>query len=130
MHSMTVSDQLYPKVVAFKEVIEAVLGEHLAFGTYIELVLEEGIEAILEDLLTLSDHQALVRSFYELSSRHPVQVFEHVAERIRAGELPAGGHRTRGRKLASALTAREILERGQPAGLNERPAHEEDAPGP
>lgn len=94
MHSVTVSDQLYQKVAAFKEVIEAVLGEHLAFGIYIEMVLEEGIEAFLENLLALSDHPSLVRSFYELSSHQQVQVFEHVAERIRAGERPAGGRST------------------------------------
>ena len=103
MTSITVSDTLYPKVVAFKDVIEAVLGEHMAFDTYIELVLEEGIEAVLKDVLGFSNHQALVSLFYELSTRYPAQVFAHLAEQITAGELPAGGHRTNDRKLASLV---------------------------
>lgn len=105
MNSITISDQLHSKVVAFKEVMEAVLGERMAFDTYIELVLDDGIEAIFENLLPLFDHRSLIRSFNELSSREPVLVFEHVAERIRAGELLAGGNPTHGRKLSSVLTS-------------------------
>ena len=103
MTSITVSDALYPKVVAFKEVIEAVLGEHIAFDAYVELVLEEGIEAVLRDVLGLSDHQALVTLFYEMSTRYPAHVFSHLAEQITVGELPAGGHRTNDRKLGSLI---------------------------
>ena len=132
MNSVVISDRLYPKLLAFKEVIEAVMNERLAFGIYTELVLEEGMEAILEDLLDLSDHQALVRSFYDLSSHHPIQVFEHVAERIRSGDLPAGGRRTRGGTLGSAFKAGEVLDRlkrGEDTGLDERPETEGGAPG-
>ena len=130
MNSVAISDRLYPKLLAFKEVIEAVLSEHLAFGAYTELVLEEGMEAILEDLLDLSDHQALVRSFYDLSTRHPMQVFEHVAQRIRSGDLPARGRRTRGDTLGAAFKAGESLERlrrSEHTGLDERPEHGEDS---
>lgn len=106
MASITVADELYPKLVAFKEVIEAVVGEHMEFDTYIELVLEEGIEAVLKDVLGLSNHQALVSSFSELSTRYPTQVFAHLAEQITAGELPAGGQRTNDRRLGSLSTAK------------------------
>jgi len=51
MRQVTVSEEIYTQLVAFKQVIEAVIEDQLSFGNCLDLVLAQGLDAMLLRLL-------------------------------------------------------------------------------
>lgn len=80
-----ISPELYERIKAFKEVIEAVTDGKLELNNCIELILERGINAMVEDLLAGVEPAILLQSIQQLGSKYPAEVYSYIAENIRRG---------------------------------------------
>lgn len=85
MPSVTVSDDLYERVNEFKQVVEVILEETIDLDTCMTIILSQGINSMLADLLGPVDQETLVRSFQQLGEENPVQVYKFVAETLMVG---------------------------------------------
>jgi hypothetical protein len=86
MVQVTVADDTYERVLAFKSVVEAVLDEQLELGVYVELLLLQAIDTMLTDLLP-AEPSALLASLQQLAARYPAEVYGFVAEALKAGAV-------------------------------------------
>ncbi len=85
MPEINISEKLYARVEAFQEVVEAVLEEKISFDDCVELILGQGINSMLADLLGSVDPATLLSSFQQLGSQYPTQVYGYVSETLRGG---------------------------------------------
>lgn len=90
MQSLTISDEVYTRLVEFKRVFDTVMDEEISFDEYVETVLLISIDHMLADLMAPLEHSTLVRSFQQLGSEHPEQVYGYVAETLRRGAYARG----------------------------------------
>ncbi len=84
---MIISEETYTRVVEFKQVIEAVIEQEISFGSCMELILGQGIDSMLADLLASLDSDVLLQSFQQLGSQYPAQVYRYVAETLSQGTV-------------------------------------------
>lgn len=91
MPQITFDDELYAKVLAFKPAVEAVLEKETGLDDCAALILGQGIDSMLADILGSVDQPTLLRSFQQLAARHPEAVYGFVTETLRGGA--AGQHR-------------------------------------
>lgn len=75
MPYITVSEGIHAAVTEFKQVVEAVIGEEIRLDYCVELILNEGTNSMLKDLLGSSDAPTLLASLQQLGSKHPTQSF-------------------------------------------------------
>lgn len=85
MPEIKVSKEMYERVVEFKQVVEAVLEEEISFDDCAALILKQGIDSMLADLIGPVDPTTLLNSFQQLGSKYPAQVYAYVAETLRRG---------------------------------------------
>jgi len=85
MPEITISEWMYARVVEFKHVVEAVIEEEISSDNCVELILGQGIDSILADLIGPLDPTTLLKSFQQLGSQYPTQVYQYVAETLRKG---------------------------------------------
>jgi len=85
MSKITISKETYARVMEFKNVIEVVIGEEINFDSCVELILSQGIDSMLADLLSPLDQTILLKSFQQLGSQYPTQVYRYVAETLKEG---------------------------------------------
>ncbi len=85
MPEITVSGNICSRVAEFKQVVEAVIEEEISFDDCVELILGQGIDSMLADLLGSADPPTLLKSFQQLGSQYPAQVYRYVAEMLRLG---------------------------------------------
>ena len=85
MIQVTISDDTYARVVAFKPVIEALLEESIESSDYVEFLLNLAPDFILADLLSNMDAQTLLQSLQQLGQKHPVQIYTYIAETMQQG---------------------------------------------
>ena len=85
MPKVTISEDMYNRIIAFKQVVEAVLEEPTDLNTCLELLLNRALECMLADILDGVDRDALLKSFQQLASRHPTAVYQYVAEIWKSG---------------------------------------------
>lgn len=85
MSKITISKEIYDQVMEFKNVVEAVIGEEIISNSCVELILSQGINSMLADLLSPLDQTILLKSFQQLGSQYPTQVYRYVAETLREG---------------------------------------------
>jgi len=90
MHKVTISDKSHARLVEFKRVFDTVMDEEMSFDEYVETVLLISIDHMLADLMAPLEHSTLVRSFQQLGSEHPEQVYGYVAETLRRGAYARG----------------------------------------
>lgn len=83
---LTLSDETYRRLIAFKQVVEAILDEPIELHDYGELVVDRGLNAMLEDLLEPQDKETLVKSWQQLAERYPDQVHEFMVDVLERGE--------------------------------------------
>lgn len=88
MPEITVSKEIYERVAEFKQVVEAVLEEEMSFDDCAALILKQGIDSMLTDLLGSVDATTLLGSLQQLGSKYPTQVYGYVAETLRRGATP------------------------------------------
>ena len=85
MREITVSKEIYERVVEFKQVVEAVLEEGISFDDCAALILGQGIDSMLTNLLGSVDATTLLNSLQQLGSKYPAQVYRYVADTLRRG---------------------------------------------
>ncbi len=85
MPHITVSESTHTAVTEFKQVVETVIGEEIAVDDCVALILSEGINSMLKDLLGSSDPATLLASLQQLGSKHPAQVYGFIAETLKTG---------------------------------------------
>ena len=85
MPEMVISDEMYTRLNESKQVFEAVIEEEIDFDTYVEVVLMQGLDSMLADILSPLDSTTLLKSFQQLASEHPAEVYQYVAETMKQG---------------------------------------------
>lgn len=85
MPEITVSQDVYNQLLAFKQVIEAVIEDKLDVNTCAELVLDQGLNAMLAELIGPLDTSTLITSFQQLAAKSPAEVYSFVTETIKRG---------------------------------------------
>ena len=86
MPKITISKEMHARVVEFKHVVEAVMKEEFSNDGCAELILNQGIDSMLTDLLGPQDQTILIKSFQQLGDQYPIQVYRYVAEILKRGE--------------------------------------------
>jgi hypothetical protein len=86
MPQVTLKDDIYSRVVEFKNVIEAVISQNLDFNECLSMILAQGIDSMLADIVGSADQATMLASFQQLGAEHPAQVYKFVAEALRRGE--------------------------------------------
>lgn len=86
MPQVHIPDNLHEKLSEFKQFIEAVLEEPIDLKTSIEIVLNQGIDCMLRDVIEPVDPETLVKSFLQLGAVHPKEVFKFVTETLLRGK--------------------------------------------
>lgn len=87
MPEITISEAMRGRLVAFKDVIEAVIEEEVSLDDCAEIVLEQGINSMMADLLEPIDPVILLKSFQQLGSQYPAQVYRYIAETMKEGDI-------------------------------------------
>ena len=85
MPKVTISEDMYERITAFKQVVEAVLEEPTNLNTCVELLLNRALECMLADILDGADRETLLKSFQQLAAQHPTAVYQYIAEIWRGG---------------------------------------------
>jgi hypothetical protein len=111
MPQITISDSIYQGVLEFKQVVEAVIEEALDIDTCTEVILGQGLDSMLADLIGPLDHPTLLSSFQQMASRNPAEVYSYVVETLESGAVAQQKEALR-RKLGFAM----------PSGMEEREA--------
>lgn len=109
MSEIAISEKMYARVAEFKQVVEAVIEEKINFDDCVELILGQGIDSMLADLLGSVDQTTLLTSFQQLGSEYPGQVYQYVAETLRRGAAVQERESMR-RQLGFPLPTREDSE--------------------
>ena len=86
MPQVTLKDDSYNRAVEFKHVIEAVISQELDFNECLSLILAQGIDSMLADILGSANQAMMLASFQQLGAKHPAEVYKYVAETLRRGE--------------------------------------------
>jgi hypothetical protein len=85
MPKISVSKGIYDRVVEFKQVVESVLEEEISIEDCTALILGQGIDCMLGDIVGFADATTLLASFQQLGSQAPAEVYRYVAETLRKG---------------------------------------------
>ena len=80
MHKVNISDGIYNKISGFKQIVECVIEEEIDMESYIQFVLDKGVDFLLNDLIGSLEQNILLDSFKILGSRYPNQVYSFIAE--------------------------------------------------
>ena len=99
MPEITISQESYLKVVEFKQVVEAIIEEEINIEDYMQLILDQGMDSMLADLLGPQEHSTLLQSFQQLASRYPTQIYSYVVEMLKRGAASQGREETKRRIL-------------------------------
>lgn len=87
MPKIDITDEMHRRVEHFRPVIEAVIDEEFDFNSCVELILAQGLDAMLGDLLGSLDAVTLLKSFQQLASKHPAEVYQYVVEVLERGAI-------------------------------------------
>ncbi|GAH77775.1 unnamed protein product [marine sediment metagenome] len=98
---------MYTQVTEFKHVVKAVIEEEVSSNDCVELILGQGINSMLADLLGPLDQIILLKSFQQLGSQYPTQVYRYVAETLKTG---AAAQEKMKQKLGFLRTVKEDIE--------------------
>jgi hypothetical protein len=92
MSAQTVSRQvdlpedLHARVAGFRPVVEELIGEELTVEDCLALVVARGLDVLLEDIIGSADAATQVAAIQLLAARHPVEVYEFIAQVLQVGE--------------------------------------------
>ncbi|HTC94363.1 MAG TPA: hypothetical protein VK699_13060 [Terriglobales bacterium] len=85
MPEVRVSKEVHVRIKEFKQIVEAVIGEEIGLDTCAELILGQGMDAMLAEIIGSVDKTTLLKSFQQLSSQFPSEIYGYVAETLRTG---------------------------------------------
>lgn len=97
MPDISVSENTYVRLSEFKQVVEAVIEDELDFSTCSEIVLVQGLDAMLADLIGPLDKATILASFQQLASKTPADVYAYVADMIKQGAVAQQQEEMKGR---------------------------------
>ncbi len=86
MAQISISDELYAQVSAFKQVVEALMEVSLDVDACVETLLRLAPDYVLTELLGNAEVPVLVNAIRELGHSHPDQVYKYIAETIDRGQ--------------------------------------------
>lgn len=86
MPEISISDKMYGSAMEFKRVFETVIDGEIEQDTYFEVLLGQGVDAMIEALLGPLGHDTLLRSIQQLGAKYPEQVYSYIAETMKSGE--------------------------------------------
>jgi hypothetical protein len=86
MPEIVIPDEMLARVAAFTQVVEAVIDEKIGLDECVRLVLDQGINSILGDLLGSVEASVLLTSLEQLGSQYPKEVYGYIAETLRRGQ--------------------------------------------
>ena len=95
MPQVTVSDEIYERVVAFKPLVESVLEASLETDAYIELLVRLAPDYLMNEFFGAADAKALLALIQQLGQAHPdvygmiAQVLEEDEDRAIEGQKRA-----------------------------------------
>lgn len=84
-HKVEINAEAYERVRAFKEVIESVMDEKYEMDDFIEGLLDNGINLLLEKLLGNVNPETLLQSLQQLGTKYPAEVYGYIADTLRRG---------------------------------------------
>lgn len=87
MPKISISDEMYERLEHFKPVVEVVIDEELEFDVFTESLLAQGIDSMLVDLLGSLDVATLLKSFQQLASKYPSEVYQYILETMKQGAI-------------------------------------------
>ena len=109
MPEINISKEMYAQVTEFKHVVKAVIEEEVSSNDCVELILGQGINSMLADLLGSLDQIILLKSFQQLGSQYPTQVYRYVAETLKRGAAAQEREKMK-QKLGFLRTVKEDSE--------------------
>jgi hypothetical protein len=87
MPTIPISDETHTRLIEFKQVVEAVIEKEVSFEDYVEKIMSQGIDSILEMLIGSLDQRIMVKSLQQLGSRHPAQVYQYITDMLKQGAM-------------------------------------------
>lgn len=84
--TITISDELADRITAFTPVVEAILEETPALEVYVEILMREGLDSMLADVVHPEDTASLLSFVQQLGAAHPNEVYGFLATTLRRGE--------------------------------------------
>jgi|SRR5579859_498808 len=85
MPEVSVSKEVHARIKEFKQIVEAVIGEEIGLDACAELILGQGMDAILAEIIGSVDKTTLLKSFQQLGSQFPSEIYGYVAETLSRG---------------------------------------------
>ncbi|MFQ6051405.1 MAG: hypothetical protein ACE5K4_06890 [Candidatus Hydrothermarchaeota archaeon] len=86
MPEVEISDEIYKRVESFKKIIDTVLGEEFeSVEEYVELILEIGMERMLQDVLP--EEEMLQKTMTVMLRDNPDYLTDFVARTLKEGAL-------------------------------------------
>jgi len=85
MPEISVPEDVFSRISDFKRVVEAIMEEAISLDNCVVLILSQGVDSMLADILSAVAASTLLRSFQQLGSKHPAQVYSYVAETLKGG---------------------------------------------
>ncbi len=93
MPQIAISEEMLATLAAFTQVVEAVIDEKIALDECARLVLQQGINSMLGDLLGSVEPSVLFTSLGQLGSQYPKEVYGFIAETLKRGQGVQGRER-------------------------------------
>ena len=87
MPSFIVSNETHKRLEAFKPLLEYVTDESITIETCLDVVVNQGLNAMLGDLIGSLDHSILLKSMQQLASKYPTKIYEYIIEMMKIGEM-------------------------------------------
>ena len=93
MPQIAISDEMLAALGAFTEVVEGVIDEKIGIDDCATLVIQQGINSMLGDLLGSVESGVLLTSLAQLGLKHPKEVYGFIAETLKRGQAVEGRER-------------------------------------
>ena len=90
MPQIVISEEMLATLGAFTQVVEAVIDEEIALDECAGLILQQGINSMLGDLLGSVEPSVLLTSLGQLGSQYQKEVYGFIAETLKRGQAVQG----------------------------------------
>ena len=87
MATIDISEDLLARLHALRPLVEAVIESEISDDDLLELVLNQGLDGMLADIIGPQDAAILVVSFQQLAALHPAEVYAFVAQKLHEGTI-------------------------------------------
>ncbi len=85
MAEIVISQELYDRIKDFKQVVETVMQKEIGSNECAELILTQGLDSMLAELLGSVEQTTMLKSFQQLAAQYPEQVYRYISETLKRG---------------------------------------------